>query len=194
VPASVSGYYDSDGQWVGSAASGYYDNNGRWVAGATSGQYDANGRWINGAPRGHRDANNVWIADPQPGYYGSDGRWVQGQAYGYYDARGRWIQTSGYGAGNRDDRDRMDDNGRWDEGRRDIRAREAWLEQRIRNGRQEGSLSRYEARSSLRTLSYIRQRESRMRHYQGRLNQRDESLIQSQLDRLSATVRQQMRT
>jgi hypothetical protein len=33
-----------------------------------------------------------------------------------------------------------------------------------------------------------------MRHYHGRLNQRDESLIQSQLDRLSATVRQQMRT
>lgn len=194
VPASVNGYYDSDGQWVGGASSGYYDSNHRWIAGETRGQYDANGRWISGAPSGHRDANNVWIADAQPGYYNSDGRWIQGPANGYYDARGRWIQTSGYTNGDRGDNRDHAGNGRWDDAPRDIRAREAWLEQGIRNGEQDGRLSRYEARTSLRSLMFIRQRESRMRHYHGQLSQRDEGYIQSQLDRLSSSVREQLRS
>jgi hypothetical protein len=188
VPASVNGYYDSDGQWVGGAASGYYDSSRRWVSGATYGQYDSNGRWIPGAPSGHRDANNVWIADAQPGYYNSDGRWMQGPANGYYDARGRWIATSyanGDGPGANNDR-------RWGEAPRDIRQREAWLQQRIVNARSDGSLTRTEAGRSLNSLSSIRQREARMRDFRGRLSPRETSFIQSQLDSLSERVRMQM--
>jgi hypothetical protein len=188
VPASVNGYYDSDGQWVGGAASGYYDSNRRWVSGATYGQYDSSGRWVTGAPSGHRDANNVWIADAQPGYYNSDGRWMQGPANGYYDARGRWVSTS-YDNGNRPG---FDNDRRWGDAPRDIRQREAWLQQRIINARSEGSLSGNEARRSLNMLSSIRQRESRMRDYNGRLDRRETAFILSQLDRLSERVRFQM--
>jgi len=58
--------------------------------------------------------------------------------------------------------------------------------------RSDGSLTRTEARRSLNTLSSIRQRESRMRDYNGRLDRRETAFILSQLDRLSERVRFQM--
>ena len=101
------------------------------------------------------------------------------------------MATSGYGGGNRPG---PDNNGRWDNAPRDTRAREAWLDRLIRNGRDQGTLTSYEARRSLRMLTFIRQRESRMHHDNGQLSRRDERYIQTQLDDLSARVHAQMRS
>jgi len=190
VPASANGYYDRDGRWVAGAASGHYEN-GRWMAGPANGNYDSNGRWMAGAANGHRDANGVWIADQQPGYYDNNGRWRAGATRGYYDSRGRWISTSDRMA---DDHPRLGQGDHWNDAPRDVRTRVNWLRDRITRGQEDGTLSRYDARRSLRTLQMISQRESRMRHYRGQLGQRDEAALQSQLDRLSADVRSQMRS
>ena len=111
---------------------------------------------------------------------------MTGPARGYYDARGRWISTS-YSTD-----DRVDDSGRWNDAPRDIRQREAWLEARIANARDDGTLTSHEARRSMRTLSSIRQRESHMRDSSGRLSRRETAFIMSQLDNLSQRVRFQM--
>jgi hypothetical protein len=186
VPASSNGYYDTRGQWVAGAASGYYDN-GRWVSGPATGRYDSNGRWVPGQAAGRRDANGAWITDAQPGYYDANGRWRAGEARGYYDTQGRWIATApsadsrgtnaSYG-----DRSNMD-------GPRDFRSRETRLQQRIRAGMNDGSLSRAEADRALRSLAAIRREEAGLRHYQGRLGQRDEVRIQAKLDTLSDSIR-----
>ncbi len=115
---------------------------------------------------------------------------MQGPANGYYDAHGRWIATS-YTSGNGQN---ADNRGRWGDAPRDIRQREAWLQQRIVNARSDGSMSRTEARRSLNRLSSIRQREARMRDFNGRLSQRETAFIQSQLDSLSERVRFQTRS
>lgn len=186
IPASAGGYYDVDGQWVAASASGYYDRKGRWVAGPVVGRYDQDGRWTSGQPSGHRDANGVWVADAQPGYYDSDGRWRAGQVVGYYDTQGRWIGTGvsvgggrGYGQG----------QGMWDGAPGDIRSRQTWLEQRIRTGMSQGTLARAEGARALRTLSEIKRQEKAMRHYRGRLDPRNETIIQAKLDNLNGGLR-----
>lgn len=194
VPASAGGYYDVDGQWIEASAAGYYDRSGRWIAGPVVGRYDENGRWVSGQPSGHRDASGRWVADAQPGYYDRDGRWRAGQAVGYYDAQGRWIPTAvsaggqGYNTsyGDRDDRR---DHGMWDGAPSDIRSREVWLEQRIRRGMSQGSLTRAEGARALQSLSLIKRQEKAMRHYRGRLTPRNEMIIQAKLDTLSRNLR-----
>jgi len=186
VPASADGYYAANGEWVSGAASGYYDN-GRWVSGPTTGRYDARGRWISGAASGHRDANGAWIADAQPGYYDSNGRWRVGAVMGYYDARGRWTATSTPVSGN--DANAMYDSRPSLNGSRDFQSRVARLDQRIRRGIDDGSLSRMEANRAQRELSSIRREEARMPHRRGRLNQRDDMRIDSRLDSLSSSLR-----
>jgi hypothetical protein len=185
VPASATSYYDADGQWMAAPASGYYDN-GRWIQGPVRGHYDSNGRWMSGDPMGHRDSAGMWIADAQPGYYGTDGRWRAGPARGYYDTRGLWVSSdgavvvsSGYSTVRTD---------RWADAGADTRARENWLEQRIRDNSQQNRLSHREARSALMTLSSIRQEDQRMRRG-GELNPRNQAYIQSRLDSLAATIR-----
>ncbi len=186
VPASASGYYDADGRWVAGAAPGYYDR-GRWVAGPVTGYYDRDGRWIRGSAPGHRDASGVWIADAQPGYYDRNGRWNAGQAYGYYDARGNWVATS---AGRNDSAS----NGRNDYAeRRSVADRLARLDERIRDGKRDGSLTTFEAQRARADLRSIASRERNMRHYNGRLSARDEADIQARLDRLSTKVRMDRR-
>ncbi|HEX2801191.1 MAG TPA: hypothetical protein VHN73_03910, partial [Phenylobacterium sp.] len=179
VPASAPGYYDANGRYVTGASSGHYEN-GRWVAGATTGHYLADGRWMPGKAMGHRDANGVWIAAAQPGYYDTNGRWRAGETRGYYDGQGRWVATSAtvYGS-----------PANYIAGPRDTRARESFLEDRIRQGRRNGSLSVREARNATRSLSFIRREEASMRRYNGRLNSRDEAYIQAKLDDLSRQVR-----
>jgi len=179
IPASANGYYDDGGQWIASA-SGYYDDQGRWMAGQTTGAYDINGRWMPGARSGHSDASGVWIADSQPGYYDTNHHWRAGPARGYYDTRGVWVgapSADAYGA-----------NASYEVGvgRRDVRSREAWLEQRIRSAVADGSLNRRDARNDLDKLNSIRRQESGMRDNSGQLAPQDESQIQARLDHLSA--------
>jgi hypothetical protein len=187
VPASSNGYYDTNGQWVAGAASGYYAN-GRWVAGPATGRYDANGRWISGQPAGHRDARGVWIADAQPGYYDTGGRWRAGPAMGYYDTQGRWIATApaaqSYGSNASYGNDSI-----WAGAPADARSRLAWLDQRIQRGVSNGSLNRTEAARARQSLNAIRREEAGLRHYNGRLGQRDETRIQAKLENLSATIK-----
>ena len=188
VPASASGYYDVNGQWVGASASGYYSN-GRWIAGPATGRYDANGRWIPGQAAGRRDANGVWIADAQPGYYNSNGRWVAGQSYGYYDGQGRWIATAPAAAGYGQNAGYQDNSG-WANAPQDIRGRIALLEERVRMGSRNGSLSTAEARNARQSLNQIHRQERRMRHDRyGRLSDRDTAIIQAKLDLVAKGIR-----
>lgn len=189
VPASASGYYDANGQWNTAQASGYYDSRGRWIAGPASGRYDSNGRWIAGEPAGHRDANGRWVSAAQAGYYDTNGRWRAGPAMGYYDTQGRWIATAPYAGAMAADAS-YETRGYWNDAPADIRGRQAWLEQRVRDGLRDGTLSRAEADRALRDLSAIRRQERGMRHYRnGRLGPRDQATIQARLDNVSANLR-----
>ena len=184
VPASAGGYYGANGQWIAGTTSGHYDN-GRWIAGPSIGRYDDAGRWISGQAGGHRDANGAWVADAQPGYYDTAGRWRPGTVVGYYDTQGRWI-----GAVNREPTPvsyPVDDHrSPWADAPQDLHAREAWLDRRIRNGVNDGALTRQDGYAALRSLNSIRRQEMGMRHYRGRLNPRAQSYIQAKLDDLVA--------
>ena len=192
VPASAGGYYDTNGQWVGASASGYYSN-GRWVAGPATGRYDANGRWISGEPAGRRGPNGVWIADAQSGYYNSNGRWVAGQTYGYYDGQGRWVATAPSAGGYGQNASYQQGSG-WAGAPMDIRGRQAWLQQRIQRGLNDGTLSRAEADDAMRQLNMISRQERSMRHYRnGQLGRRDSMTIQARLDHVAADIRSDRR-
>jgi len=181
VPASASGYYTQDGRWVAAAAPGYYDRSGRWIATAATGRYNSDGEWMPGQASGRYDANGVWVADPQPGYY-ENGRWIRGEALGYYDTRGRWISTdSRQGGYASQDRPSIDE-------------RQADLGQRIERNMQRGQLSRYEGQKALRTLAAIERDERSMRNRRGMLGARNEAALHARLDRLSASVREDLRS
>jgi hypothetical protein len=187
VPASASGYYDTDGQWISGTASGYYDGAGRWVAGPAVGHYDVNGRWISGAPSGHRDANGVWVADAQPGYYDSNGHWRAGPVVGYYDTEGRWIAAAA-SATTHGVNVVYQNQDRRAGAQMDTRARENWIDQRIRAGMNNATLSHRDGRQALRTLYSIRRQDMNMRR-DGQMSGRGQAYIQSRLDDLSHRLR-----
>lgn len=185
---SAAGYYDARGRWVPVSATGYYADNGRWVTGAAPGHYDRSGRWIQRPSSGRYDARGRWIAG-QPsrasgngrgevhlGYY-EQGRWHAGETTGYYDARGRWIPVEGWQP-NRQRGAQMD-----------IDARQSWLGQRIRNGLDDGSLTRREGNMAMRTMASIEREEAGLRTRNGNLRPRDEQMIQARLDSLSESIR-----
>jgi hypothetical protein len=169
VPASANGYYSADNRWVPGAASGHYDTRGRWIAGPAAGSYDVNGRWIAG--RAARPS------DPQPGYY-DNGQWRRGEITGYYDARGRWVtvEDSNRGGGRAN-------------APMDIPSRQAWLDERIRRGLNDGTLTRAEGDRALRTLAAIGRDERFLRRRSGDLRPRDQDMIMARLDTLSDDVR-----
>lgn len=187
VPVSATGYYDARGQWVAGAASGYYDSQSRWVAGPAVGRYDANGRWIAGQPSMRRDANGAWVAEAQSGYYDSDHRWRAGPVTGYYDNNGRWT-NSAQAAGSHAADASYETRSNWSGAPTDIRSRQAWLDQRIRNGLDEGRLSTDEGNRAMSTLAGIRRQEARMPHRRGQLSRGDTAIIQARLDDLSASL------
>jgi len=171
VPASASGYYTADGRWVAGAASGYYDRSGHWIAGPTSGRYDTRGRWISGqSPR---------TTDAHAGHY-EQGQWRAGAATGYYDTQGRWIAV-----------DASDDVARPHiyAPPTDITERQAWLDQRIRYGLNDGSLTQREGDRALRRLDSIGRETVSLRNRAGNLRPRDERMIMAKLDDLTSDVR-----
>ena len=178
IPIGVSGYYAADGQWVSATAPGYYER-GRWVSGPAYGRYNARGEWIADNNR-YGQPSGTWSARTEPGYYDERGRWVPGEVTGYYDARGRWVSTGDYNRrgdlayGNRD---------------RDVRAREARIEQRIERMRERGAISKKEARRARDELASIRRDEQRMRYTGGRFTQNEESVIHQRLDQLGQRLR-----
>jgi hypothetical protein len=210
VPASAGGYYDTDGRMVAGVQGGHWEN-GRWVAGAATGSYDVNGRWIPGQPSG-RHVNGVWMADPQPGYYDAQGRWVRGPAQGYYDAQGRWVFTSqptGYGQGYGQGQGYAQNQGyrpgygqgqgygqgygaasAWAGAPTDLNGRIAWLDARINQGRNDGTLRRREANRALQSLSAIRVEAQGLRkNRRGRISARAEAPLLTRLDTLATGLR-----
>lgn len=135
-----------------------------------------------GSPNGHTNSDGTWTSDEQPGYYDDRGRWHAGATSGYYDNQGRWIA-------------RQPNNDRPDIGQnagmpREIRAREAWLENYIRAASRNGTLNRTRTNRALRDLNAIRRSERAMRRNRdGMLSVRDEAAINLRLDRLSSQLR-----
>ncbi len=182
IPVTSNGYYDADNRYQQGVVSGYYDN-GRWVEGRTSGRYDASGRWIRGAPAGRQDANGNWIYDPQPGYW-NNGRWIAGTTRGYYDTRGTWISVVGY-AGNEVRPGNTADSSQ----PRDVQSRIARIDQRITRGESDRSLSRSEVYRARTELKSVRRYANSLTNRRGRLNTRNEALVQARIDRLSDMIR-----
>jgi len=177
------------GALLGSAVAGHGEKGTGAVIGGVGGAVIGNQ-----VSRGPRDCAHAY------GYYDNDNRWhdnglAQGQAHGYYDRNGAWIDGSpnvaAYGA-NANYRDRTDYQGRTDYQTRGYRAdldtRIGRIDQRIEEGRADGSLSRREARSAHSTLKDIRRDEQRANRY-GRMSDRDQAGLQQRLDRLAAQVR-----
>jgi hypothetical protein len=135
------------------------------------GYYDNGGRW---------HANNVDHAVAY-GYYDRTGAWVDGQPNGYYDSRGMWVANAGGPYGRHASYDSRANT--WD-----IDTQINRIEDRIQRGRSDGSLSRHESRDAMDALNDIR-REAQYRSRDGRLSERDQSMLQARLDRLSDQVR-----
>ncbi|WP_293368023.1 glycine zipper 2TM domain-containing protein [Phenylobacterium sp.] len=122
------------------------------------------------------------------GYYDNDGRWHDNHvdravAYGYYDREGSWIDgpppgVAGYSA---------DAAYTSRVNTMSVDQRIGRIQDRIDHGRSDGSLSRRDANDAERTLSDIRRQEEDLRG-DGRLSDRDNSLLQARLDRLADQV------
>jgi hypothetical protein len=205
------GYYDGNGAWhatdvEANNAAGYYDRDGRWVDGAPGGYYDRNGQWQSaGNDRGYRDRNGRYVPGGAEGYYDTDGRYVtvenrrgdgyggQGDRNGQGDHNGQWTNGgSGGGSGGGYDNGYGGGGGRfrWTGAPGEIATRENWLDQRIRSGAADGSLSRWEADRAFRTLNDIRMQERRLARRHRGLRQSDQAYIQDKLDALSDDIRQ----
>jgi hypothetical protein len=134
------------------------------------GWYDNDGRW---------HANSVDRAYAA-GYYDRNGNWVDGEPRGYYDSRGVWVANAGsYGA-----------NASYETRRNmtDLDRRIDRISDRIERDREDGRLSRREAREARNSLDDIR-REERYRMRDGRLGDRDVAMLWDRLDRVSQQIR-----
>ncbi len=119
------------------------------------------------------------------GYYDSDGRWHDNHsdravAYGYYDREGVWVDGAPPGVGG------YAADAAYTSRPMSIDARIARIDERIRRGRDDNSLSGREARDATRTLNDIR-REVNDRGY-GQLSGRDRDDVERRLDALSAQI------
>jgi hypothetical protein len=181
------------GALAGSAIAGRGDRNEGAVIGGVGGAVLGNqlskGNGDCQRAYGYYDNNNNWHAnqvrrDYAQGYYDRNGDWIQGQPPGNWDNNGRWATSAGaYGSAAS-----YDNRPNWRDAPQDIGAREALLEQRIERGRNDGTLSRYEARNAFRALQSIRQDERYFRR-DGRLSRREESTLMARLDNLSSQIR-----
>jgi uncharacterized protein YcfJ len=165
------------GALLGSAVAGHGHKGDGAIVGGIGGAIVGNQ-----VAKGPRDCQHAY------GYYDNDNRWHdngvdRSVAYGYYDRGGAWIDgppnVSGYSA-NASYNSRANTM--------DVDTRIDRIADRIRMGRDDGSLSRREANDAQRALSDIRRQESDMRG-DGRLSDRDTVLLQARLDRLSSQVR-----
>ncbi len=133
--------------------------------------------------KGARDCQHAY------GYYDNDGHWHDNGvdrtvAYGYYDRNGEWTDgappnVAGYGA-----------NASYEarEHSMDIDARITRIDQRIQEGRNDGSLSRSEARRALTSLNDVR-RQERYRRHDGRLGDNDQAMLNAKLDQIATQIR-----
>lgn len=207
VDGAPNGYYDQSGRWMSASNDqrGYYDDRGRWIPGGAQGYYDTDGRYVTASRAqmmadnrradsyGQYDRNGNWVASgatrgSATGYYDRNGQWVNGAPGGGYGADGRWdINASSAGSYGSD----ASYNARWTGAPGEIRARADFLDQRIRAGASDGSLSRYQADRALTSLNAIRADERRLARQHRGLTSRDTVYLQRSLDSLSADLRRQ---
>jgi hypothetical protein len=211
VSGTPNGYYDQNGRWVSAANDqrGYRDTSGRWVPAGATGYYDADGRYMT-ADRaqmmadnrradsyGQYDRNGRWVASgatrgSATGYYDRNGQWVMGAPGGGYDANGRW-DVNASSAGNYGSDTSYNGRGgryQWTGAPGETSTREAFLDQRIRAGANDGSLSRMEANRALRSLNMIKMEERNLSRRHRGLRPNDQAYIQDKLDTLSASIRE----
>jgi Glycine zipper 2TM domain len=185
-------------------AYGYYDSQSKWHANAVDrasagGYFDRDGVWRSGEPNGYYDRDGVWRASDGRGYTDNQGRWVPPSVDGYYDPQDRWVVASRPGSDSYADRNNADRNNadrnnadRNNGDARDVRGREDRLRERIIEARDNGRLSRRDARRFLNSLQDIKDREARMSHRNGYLNASDEQFVQAKLDDLNRDMRSTM--
>ncbi len=166
------------GALLGNAVSGHGGKTGGTIIGGVAGAAVGSN-----LAKGPRDCQHAY------GYYDNDGRWhdngVDRQvASGYYDRTGEWIDgqpanVNGYSA-----------NASYEsrEHSMDIDARIVRIDQRIQDGRNDGSLSRSEARRALTSLNDVR-RQERYRMHDGRLRDSDHAMLNSRLDQIATQIR-----
>lgn len=179
------------GAILGSAVAGHGDR-GKGaviggVGGAVVGNQVAKGSGDCAHAYGYYDDNNNWHSNAVSradarGYYDSRGNWVEGAPDGRWDEDGRWSTANANGYGYNASYGGVD-------APRDVRQRFAWLNERVRRGVDDGSLSRREANRALRDLDSVQREERRLRRRDGRLASQDEAYIQSRLDTISSEIR-----
>ena len=186
------------GALAGSAVAGRGDRNEGAVIGGVGGAVIGNqvskGNGDCQRAYGYYDNNNNWHAnevrrDYAQGYYDRNGNWIQGQPPGSWDRNGRWATSAtAYGSAASYGSSGYTYRSDWRDAPQDIRAREAWLEQRIVRSRNNGSLSRREAQTAMNTLEDIK-REERRAYRDGRLTDREQYALMSRLDDLNGQIR-----
>ncbi len=164
------------GALVGNAVSSHGGKTGGTIIGGVAGAAIGSN-----LAKGPKDCQHAY------GYYDNENRWHdngvdRSVAYGYYDRRGEWVDgqpnVSGYSA---------DASYTSRANTMDVDTRISRIEDRIQEGRRDGSLSRYEAKRAMNTLNDIR-REEQTRRQDGRMSDRDLASLQARLDRLAAQV------
>jgi hypothetical protein len=162
VGGAVVGNQLSKGNGDCQRAYGYYDNDNRWHANSVNREMAA----------GYYDRNGNWISGQPPGNWDRDGRWAA--------SAGAYNSPASYGS--------YQSRSDWRDAPQDVRSREMWLERRIERSRNNGALSRREARNASMTLESIR-RDERMMMRDGRLSGREEATLMARLDDLNNQVR-----
>jgi hypothetical protein len=178
------------GALIGSSIAGHGDKTTGAVVGGVGGAVIGNQLTKGGADCAHAygyyDGQGAWHANGTAradarGYYDRSGRWVDGAPQGAYNSHGVWVAE--------DTRVYYDNRRDWEDGQTDFASRAAWLDQRIQTGRDDGSLSRVEARRAERSLEDIRRQERGMRRYSGQLRPADAAALQGRLDTLRQNIR-----
>jgi hypothetical protein len=178
------------GALLGSAVAGRGDRNTGAVVGglggAVIGNQVAKGNGDCARAYGFYDNNGTWHANAvgrndAQGYYDRNGNWVDGAPNGRWDDNGRYVASNAGGYGYNAAYAGQD-------APRDPRQRIAWLNERVRRGQSDGSLSPREADRALRDLDQVQRDERRMSR-RGGLSQQDEAYLQQRLDTISSDIR-----
>jgi len=175
------------GALLGSAVAGHGDKGTGAVVGGVAGAVIGNQ-----LAKGPRDCQHAY------GWYDNGGRWHANAvdpaaAHGYYDRRGVWVDGRPADYRPVDYRPAPPPPAYgppppapgWE-----LDRRIDWLQQRIDRGRADGSLDRREAHRVEGELVHIRGQEDMLRDRGGgRLSERDRSMLEARLDRLSDQIR-----
>jgi hypothetical protein len=179
------------GALLGAGIAGHGDRGAGAVIGAVGGGIVGNS--LAGSAQdcarsyGYYDRDGAWHANGSRGYYDDDGHYLAAAPRGYYDRDGRWIDGAP-AAGSYTTDVAYEGRDRWANAPLDIGGREAWLDQRIRKGISEGTITRSEAAGAFDELRSIRRKEAELRRDDGRLRGNKRDYIEARLDSLNDRI------